>query len=38
MKNIMKIKTNVITNKVKGISFHPKRLNWVAVCLFSGEI
>jgi hypothetical protein len=37
-KNIMKIKININNNKVKGIDFHPKRLNWVALGLFTGEV
>ena len=34
----MKIKLSINSNKVKGISFHPKRHNWVAVGLFTGEV
>lgn len=34
----MKVKTIINSNKVKGISFHPRRLNWIAVGLFTGEL
>lgn len=34
----LKMQISIENNKVKGISFHPKRLNWVAIGTFTGEI
>ncbi len=34
----MKIKISINSDKVKGISFHPKRLNWIAIGLFNGDV